>query len=59
MRDFVYPTVISSARVWFKAMDYRFKVSGIEHLPAKGGALLAFNHISYVDFIFGASRRRI
>src|SRR4051812_10722571 len=26
---------------------------GTEHVPREGGALLAFNHVSYVDFILG------
>ncbi|MFT4011649.1 MAG: lysophospholipid acyltransferase family protein [Nocardioidaceae bacterium] len=53
MRDYVYPAVISSAKVWFKAMDFRFVMDGYENIPREGGALIALNHISYVDFIFG------
>lgn len=53
MRDYVYPSVIASAKVWFKAMDFRFQIDGFEHIPKEGGALIALNHISYVDFIFG------
>ncbi len=30
---------------------WRIDVEGIEHLPARSGAVLAFNHHSYVDFV--------
>lgn len=51
MLDIPYRIVIPTAKVWFKTMDFRFQMSGYEHIPKKGGALLAVNHISYVDFI--------
>lgn len=53
MRDLTYPPIILAGKIWFRAMDFRFHVSGTEHIPRKGGALLAFNHVSYVDFILG------
>jgi 1-acyl-sn-glycerol-3-phosphate acyltransferase len=31
---------------------YRPKVKGLENLPASGGAILAMNHISFVDSLF-------
>jgi 1-acyl-sn-glycerol-3-phosphate acyltransferase len=34
-------------------MDFRFRLAGTEHIPRTGGALLAFNHVSYVDFVLG------
>lgn len=52
MRDLVYPPVIWTARAAFRALDLRFRMSGTEHIPPTGPALLAVNHISYVDFIF-------
>jgi 1-acyl-sn-glycerol-3-phosphate acyltransferase len=53
MRDITYPPVIAVARVGFKAMGLHFQLTGSEHVPRSGGAVLALNHISYVDFIFG------
>ncbi len=52
MAEIVYPPVIASARVSFKAMGLKFDVVGSEHVPTSGGAVLASNHISYLDFIF-------
>ncbi len=49
--DLPYRTVIAAAHTWFRAMDFRFQVTGQEHIPRRGGAVLAINHISYVDFI--------
>jgi len=51
--DLTYPPIIAVARTAFKAMNIRFQITGSEHIPRSGGAVLAFNHISYVDFILG------
>jgi 1-acyl-sn-glycerol-3-phosphate acyltransferase len=48
----VYPPVIAFARTMFRMLDLRITVSGAEHLPRTGGAVLSSNHISYLDFIF-------
>ena len=53
MRDLTYPPIIVSAKVLFRVLGLRFQLSGTEHVPRQGGALIAFNHISYVDFILG------
>jgi 1-acyl-sn-glycerol-3-phosphate acyltransferase len=52
MRDITYPPVILSARTLFKLLGMKFQMSGTEHIPRAGGAILAANHIGYVDFIF-------
>src|SRR5215207_6842577 len=52
MSEFVYPPVIAACRVLFRALDLRFRVEGAENLPRTGGAVLASNHVSYLDFIF-------
>ncbi len=51
MRDITYPPVILAAKVGFKALDLRIQIRGGEHIPTQGGAVLAVNHISYIDFI--------
>lgn len=51
MTDLTYYSIIGLARGWFKAMDFRFSITGEEHIPQDSGAVLAINHISYVDFI--------
>ncbi|WP_020521973.1 lysophospholipid acyltransferase family protein [Catelliglobosispora koreensis] len=53
MADRVYPPVIVLAKTLFRALDLRITVEGGEHIPREGGAVLAINHISYLDFIFG------
>ena len=53
MRDISYPPIILTAKALFKALGLRFQMSGTEHVPTEGGALLAFNHVSYIDFVLG------
>lgn len=48
----VYPPVITVARLVFRALDVRIRVDGGERIPAVGPAVLACNHVSYLDFIF-------
>ncbi|QSB14016.1 1-acyl-sn-glycerol-3-phosphate acyltransferase [Natronosporangium hydrolyticum] len=52
MSDLVYPPVIALARTMFRLLDLRITIEGAEHIPATGGAVLASNHVSYLDFIF-------
>lgn len=51
MTDLTYLSIIGASRAWFKAMDFQFRVTGEEHIPHGSGAVLAINHISYVDFV--------
>jgi 1-acyl-sn-glycerol-3-phosphate acyltransferase len=52
MIDVVYPPVIVSGHTMFRLLGLKFTNVGGEHLPRKGGAVLASNHVSYLDFIF-------
>jgi 1-acyl-sn-glycerol-3-phosphate acyltransferase len=51
MRDLTYPPVIATAKVLFRALGLRFQMNGTENIPRQGGALLAVNHVGYVDFV--------
>jgi 1-acyl-sn-glycerol-3-phosphate acyltransferase len=53
MRDISYPPIIVTAKVLFRALGLSFQLNGTEHVPKTGGALMAFNHVSYIDFILG------
>ncbi len=48
----VYGTVIQLARLVWRLQGLRFTLSGVENLPAAGGAVVAINHTSYFDFTF-------
>lgn len=52
MSELVYPPIILLARTCFRAFGLRFIMAGTEHVPRTGGAVLASNHVSYLDFIF-------
>ncbi len=52
MSEFVYPPVITAAKTMFRVLDLRLTVEGSHHVPRTGGAVLASNHVSYLDFIF-------
>jgi 1-acyl-sn-glycerol-3-phosphate acyltransferase len=53
VRDITYPPIVVAAKLGFRALGLKFTMTGTEHIPRSGGALLAVNHISYVDFVLG------
>ncbi|WP_433126727.1 lysophospholipid acyltransferase family protein [Micromonospora sp. CA-240977] len=52
MPELVYPPVIAAAKTMFRLLDLKITIEGAHHVPRTGGAVLAGNHISYLDFIF-------
>jgi 1-acyl-sn-glycerol-3-phosphate acyltransferase len=53
MADLVYPPVIFAVKAFWKYLGLKFDFRGQEHLPHAGkggGAVLAINHIGYLDF---------
>src|SRR3712207_1704847 len=50
--ELVYPPVIGAAKTMFRVLDMKIDIDGAEHIPTTGGAVLASNHVSYLDFIF-------
>lgn len=51
MTDLTYRTIIGLGKTWFALSDFTWRISGTENIPRVGGAVLAVNHISYVDFM--------
>lgn len=47
-----YRTIIGVARTLFAAQGLKFTISGEEHIPATGGAVIAMNHTGYMDFTY-------
>ena len=50
MADLVYPPVIVVIKGVWKYLGFNFDFQGQENIPLKGGAILAINHTSYLDF---------
>ena len=50
--ELVYPPVVALAKTMFRVLDMKIEIEGGEHIPTTGGAVLASNHSSYLDFIF-------
>jgi 1-acyl-sn-glycerol-3-phosphate acyltransferase len=48
--DLVYPPVVIAIKSFWKYLDLQFSFSGEENIPQDGGAILAINHIGYLDF---------
>jgi 1-acyl-sn-glycerol-3-phosphate acyltransferase len=48
--DLVYPPVIVVIKTLWKYLGLKFDFSGEENIPRKNGAILASNHVSYLDF---------
>jgi 1-acyl-sn-glycerol-3-phosphate acyltransferase len=52
MVETVYAPVILTAKGLFRGLGLRLEVTGAENVPRTGGAVIASNHVSYLDFIF-------
>ena len=48
----VYRSVIGTLLGIFRAQKWDIRVSGTEHVPRTGGAIIATNHVGYLDFTF-------
>lgn len=57
-RDLVYPPVILTAKGVFRALGLIFDISGEQHIPREGGAVLAINHTGWLDFTFAGLAAR-
>jgi len=53
MPEVIYTNVIRTAKLGMRVLGQPIDITGLEHLPRTGPALLALNHIGYVDFIYG------
>jgi 1-acyl-sn-glycerol-3-phosphate acyltransferase len=53
MPELTYHSIVATAKTGFKVLGQRFDMTGTEHVPRSGGVLLAYNHIGYVDFVYG------
>lgn len=51
MPDISYPIVIAAAKTWFKLGGIRIHMEGTDNIPREGGAMLAVNHTSYIDYV--------
>lgn len=50
MAEIVYPPVIVALKTFWRYLGLQFHFEGQAHIPLKGGAILAMNHIGYLDF---------
>jgi 1-acyl-sn-glycerol-3-phosphate acyltransferase len=48
--DLVYPPVIVLVKTFWKFLGLKLDFQGQDNVPRKGGAILAINHTSYLDF---------
>jgi 1-acyl-sn-glycerol-3-phosphate acyltransferase len=53
VRDLTYPPVIAAAKTAFRLLGQKISMTGTENVPRSGGVLLAYNHVSYLDFVYG------
>jgi 1-acyl-sn-glycerol-3-phosphate acyltransferase len=52
MVETVYTPVVGLTRAVFRGLGLRFTLDGEHHVPRTGGAVMAINHIGYLDFTF-------
>lgn len=53
MADLVYRPIILTARSVFFGLRLKFDIVGLENMPRSGGAVIAINHTSFLDFALG------
>ena len=53
MPEVLYTAIIATAKLAMRGLGQPIDITGLEHLLVTGPALLAVNHIGYVDFIYG------
>ncbi len=60
MREPWYDATVGLGATLFRAIDLRLAVEGEEHLPTEGPAVVAANHVGFLDFmtLAAAGRRR-
>ncbi|MGZ4206366.1 MAG: lysophospholipid acyltransferase family protein [Actinomycetota bacterium] len=58
MGDPVYRVVVGAAKGMIKTMGWRVIVDGAENIPREGPAVIATNHIGYLDFVFSGYAAR-
>lgn len=52
MAELVYPPVVLACKTMLRVLDVKLDIRGTEHIPRRGGAVIACTHQSYLDFIF-------
>lgn len=50
MPEIVYPAIIQVVKGLWKYLGLRFTILGEANIPRRGGAVMAINHIGYLDF---------
>jgi 1-acyl-sn-glycerol-3-phosphate acyltransferase len=58
MGERVYSVVIGTAVGLIRTMKWPVTVTGAEHIPEFGSAILASNHVGYLDFVFSGYAAR-
>lgn len=48
----VYSSVIAACLTSFRVLNWDVRVSGVANIPAIGPAVVATNHVGYLDFVF-------
>lgn len=50
--EYVYGPVIAAVRTMFKVQGLRFRITGEQYVPRRGGAVMAINHTGYLEFTY-------
>src|SRR6056297_368492 len=54
----VYATAVGASVTMFSMFRWNVRVTGAEHVPRRGPAVLATNHVGYLDFVFAGYAAR-
>lgn len=54
MADLTYRAALVLGKAFFRSRGVKIDIRGADRIPATGGAVLAINHVSYLDFAFAS-----
>ena len=58
MAELTYTPVVALARAVFRGLGISFHITGEDNVPRTGGAVMAINHVGYLDFTFAGLAAR-
>ena len=57
--EFVYSPIIGIVKTLWRTLDLQFDIRGESNIPRTGPAIMAINHVGYLDFALEIGRAHV